>query len=382
MTARGRHPFDVIARLLAERLQGCEASPELRAMVRAQAIDWERVVEHASAQLVLPAVGAALRDLDLSPWLDGELDAFLEAVHAANVERNRELRDELVAVIDVLNRVDIEPVLLKGAIRLVDGLYPDDGWRMLRDLDLLVPTARWENALQVLQRAGYTLTREATSAAVLRRRGGPVAIDVHTEPFSTPSRQRLLSGEDVLNGARPVVVGNAVARLPSLLHQLIHLVGHGQISNYNHAYGRIGLRDRMEAAALTHWAAEPVDWQAVATRFATAGYRRTFLAFVLALRDGALCAVPPPGKVDALTAFQERRIAWQARSKILAHISFWPMWCVAMLRIQLEEREGGRRKFVETLRRLIFERGAGQRMLRTFIYDAPRPWMLVLLSSW
>ena len=191
-------------------------------MVRAQAIDWERVLRQASGHLVLPAVAAALRDLDLSRSLDEELRAFLEAVHGANVERNRELRGELTAVIGVLNRVGIEPVLLKGAIRLVDGLYPDEGWRMLRDLDLLVPEARSAAALQALQRAGYTLAREAAAAAVLRRPGGPVTIDVHTEPFSTPSRQGLLSGEEVLNGARPGIIGNAVVRLPSLLHQMIH----------------------------------------------------------------------------------------------------------------------------------------------------------------
>jgi hypothetical protein len=350
--------------------------------VRAQAVDWERVLRQASGHLVLPALAAALRDLDLSRSVDEELRAFLDAVHGANVERNRELRGELTAVIGVLNRLGVEPVLLKGAIRLVDGLYPDEGWRMLRDLDLLVPEAGWAAAVQALQRAGYTLAREAATAAVLRRPGGPVTIDVHAEPFCTPRRQGLLSGEEVLNSARPAVIGNAVVRLPSLVHQMIHLIGHGQISNYNQLYGRIGLRDRLEAAALTHWAAEPVDWQAVATRFATAGYRRAVPAFALALRDGALCAVPPPRKVDFLTALQARRIAWQARSRILAHIGFWPMWCVAMLRIQLEERERGRPKLVQTLRKLIFERGAGQRMLRTLIYDAPRPWMLMFLSSW
>ena len=68
----------------------------------------------ASAQLVLPAFGAALRDLDLVECLDQELGAFLEAVHAANRERNAEVRDELVAVVGILNRADIQPVLLKG----------------------------------------------------------------------------------------------------------------------------------------------------------------------------------------------------------------------------------------------------------------------------
>ena len=90
--------------------------------------------------------------------------------------------------------------------------------------------------------------------------------------------------------------------------------------------------------------------------------------------------MPALGKIDMLTALQQRRIAWQARSsKTFPHISFWPMWFVAMLRMQIEEREGGRPELVNTLKALIFERGAGQRMLQTFIHRAPRPWTFVLL---
>jgi Uncharacterised nucleotidyltransferase len=373
MTAQRWHSFDVIARVLAERLQGCEASAELRAMMRSPGIDWERVVGFAGAQFVLPAFAASLRDLELLVWLDEELGAFLEAVHAANVERNSELKDELAAAVGVLNRADIEPTLLKGAIRLLDGVYPDPGWRMLRDLDLLIPEPRWQDALDALQRAGYALTCAADSAAVLRPPGGLVAIDVHKELFPTSRQKRLLHGGEVVHGARPALIGRAAVRLPSMLHQVVHLVGHSQIRNYNHAFGRISLRDRLETAALVHWAAEPVDWDAVLARFAAAGYRRPLLSFLLALRDGAPIAVPASGKVDMLTALQERRIAWQTRSRVLAHISFWPMWCVAMLRMQIEEREGGRPKFVKTLARLTSEGGAGQRMLRTFIYGAPRP---------
>jgi hypothetical protein len=76
---------------------------------------------------VLPALAAALRDLDLIGSLDAELAEFLLAVHAANLERNEELRGELAAAVGALNRTGIEPMLLKGAIRLVDDLYPDHG---------------------------------------------------------------------------------------------------------------------------------------------------------------------------------------------------------------------------------------------------------------
>jgi hypothetical protein len=373
MTAQRWHPFDVIARVFAARLQGYEASAELRAMMRFPGIDWERIVGLAGAQFVLPAFAAALRDLDLIGLLDEELGGFLEAVHAANGERNGELRDELLAVIQFLNRIEIEPVLLKGAIRLVDGLYPDPGWRMLRDLDLLIPEARWQDALHALQGAGYALTCAADSSAALRRPGGLVALDVHKELFPTPRQQRLLRGGEVVDNARPTVIGGAAVRLPSMLHQVVHLVGHSQISNYNYALGRIGLRDRLEASALVRWRAEPVDWDGVLARFAAAGYRRPLLSFLLALRDKIPVAVPASGKIDTITALQERRTAWQARSRMLAHVGFWPIWWLALLRMQIEEREGGRPKIVRTLARLISERGAGQRILRTLIYGAPRP---------
>ena len=215
MTARRSYPFDVIARIFSERLQGCDASPELRELTRSQWLDWERVIACASAQMVLPALGAALRDLDLIGLLDEELGAFLQTVHTANLERNGELRDELAAAVGALNREDIQPTLLKGAIRLLDGLYPDPGWRMLRDLDLLVPGPSWKEALDALQRAGYALNRAADSAAVLRRPGGLVAIDLHKEIFSTSRQQRLLHGGEVVHGARPIVMGSAAVRLPS-----------------------------------------------------------------------------------------------------------------------------------------------------------------------
>ena len=127
MRGRRRHPFDIVSRVLAERLRGREPSDELCATVCSQDIDWESVVGYASNQFALPAFAAALQDLDLIELMDEELGAFLNAVHPANVERNSEICDELIGAVGALNRVGMEPVLLKGAIRLVERLYPDHG---------------------------------------------------------------------------------------------------------------------------------------------------------------------------------------------------------------------------------------------------------------
>jgi hypothetical protein len=44
MISRRPSPFDVIARVLAKRLRGCEPSEELRAIVHNRGVDWEHVV--------------------------------------------------------------------------------------------------------------------------------------------------------------------------------------------------------------------------------------------------------------------------------------------------------------------------------------------------
>jgi hypothetical protein len=44
MISRRPSPFDVIARVLAKRLRGCEPSDGLRAMVHNRGVDWEHVV--------------------------------------------------------------------------------------------------------------------------------------------------------------------------------------------------------------------------------------------------------------------------------------------------------------------------------------------------
>ena len=363
MTRRQPHPFDLMARILAGRLQGCAPSEELRAMVLSPSIGWEQVLRHASAQFVLPAFAAALRDLGLIELLDEELGAFLSAVHAANVERNDELRDELAAAVAVLNRVGIEPVLLKGAIRLVDQLYPDHGWRMMRDLDLLVPK---DKLVRALERAGYL--RLDPGAFELGRPKALAQIDLHPEPFSTRAEAGLLSAAEILDGARPAAFGNGSVRLPAVEHQLVHLVGHCQIRHLGYAFGSITLRDRLEAAALFRWAGESINLEAVSARFGAAGYRRPLSTFLLSLNDVGLCAVPAPGRIDRLIALQRRRIALQARSATLGYIGSRAGWWVSELRSQIVERDDGERRALKSLKRLMFERRAVGSMARGFLH--------------
>jgi hypothetical protein len=361
MTAQRIYPFVLIARILAERLRGRAASEGLQALVRSRRVEWERIIGHASAQYVLPALAAAMEDLALvEPGT--ELGAFLAAVHAANLERNSAFRAELATAVSVLNGAGIEPGLLKGAIRLADGLYPDHGWRVLRDLDLLVPAAAIMDALRALQEAGYL---SCESDKELRREGGACQIDVHRELFFSPRQTRLLQGAEVLDSARVVEFAGGRARIPSIEHQLMHLVAHGQIRHLGHALGRISLRDRLEAAALVHCGNETIDWEAVFVRFAASGYRRPLHSLLLSLKDGDWCAVPITNKADLLTALQQRRIALQARSTALAYVGSWVGWWVSAFASQIKS-DDGERKGITNLKRLFSEPGAIRKITQAF----------------
>jgi hypothetical protein len=361
MSAQPLPPFDIIARVLAERLRSRLPSAGLRDIVHSRGVDWERVVGYASAHFVLPAFAAALRDLGLTQSLDQQLVAFLVAVHAANEERNNELRDELAAAVSVLNRIGVEPVLLKGAIRLCDGLYPDHGWRMLRDLDLLVPEAMLAEAIRTFGEVGYA---PCGLYDEVRRKEGACQIDLHTEVFSGSTQLRLLRAEEISNEARSLAVKGGRVRIPSVEHQFVHLIGHSQLQHRGHAIGWISLRDLLEAAALVHWGHETIDWQAVTERFAEAGYRRPLLSLLLALNESGWCAAQVTDKVGALAALQQRRIALQARSTTLAYIGSWAGWLVSEFASQINERDAGERRAIKNLKRLLSERRAIPRMAR------------------
>jgi hypothetical protein len=335
--------FDLIARALAERLQRHRASEGLRAaLVFNLSAGWEDVAARATGEFVLPAFAAAVRDLGLIGSLAPELRAFLAMAHTANVKRNGGLRGQLAAVVGALNRAGVEPVLLKGAIRLADGLYPDPGWRIMRDLDLLVPGDRLGDAVAALRGAGYAC-RPSTPGEPppfghhhypeLTRPGDRASVELHAELLKTERQRRLLPAAEVSRASRPMTFDGVRARLPSLDHQVVHLVGHSQIANYGHYCARVQLRDRLEAAALERWSPERPDWAGIARRFAAAGYRYHLASFLVSLDDAGFPRGPAGVGAGTLAAgLHRRRIALQARSPTMMRIGAQLGWYAAAAR--------------------------------------------------
>jgi len=115
--------------------------------------DWPIVLDQLS--------GERLTGIALAAAQDGRL-LLSELQARALVDRHREsmlvalaLERRLLEVAVAFERAGIDVVVLKGPA-LAHTFYPDPAWRCFGDLDLLVPTHRWDRALGVVREVGYT----------------------------------------------------------------------------------------------------------------------------------------------------------------------------------------------------------------------------------
>ena len=263
--------------------------------------EWLRLIQLADRHLVLPAFERALARLDMRPGV-AELAEALTTVAQANAERNEMLRAQLIAVGRSLNEAGFEPCLLKGAIRLVDDLYPDPAWRYMSDLDILLPEEQVNAAWQHLAGLGYRQKDIGTSSPrhdhhhlpALRHPDFPAWIEVH-EALHHSRGDRLLPADEVWSASSAIEFDGARFRVPSNDHQLAHAVGHQFLQHGSHWSGTLRLRDLFEVYCLA--ARADCDVTACRKRFASIGCESDFSACLLLVDEvfGSAWEAKPSG---------------------------------------------------------------------------------------
>lgn len=209
----------------------------------------------AGRHCITPMLAPGIADPDLRQRLPEDFLLYLDFVQSENRQRNAALRSQLAEIASYLNRIGIEPVLLKGATRLVDGLYRDPGWRFMRDLDLLVERERLSDAQGQLASHGYHPTEKAVDWPAghkhlppLYRDGDGAVVEIHGELLS--QRQELCPARDVLVRSRLIDLDGARVRIPDPVDQLALLLGHDRFDEYLRLSGMFLLRSMFEVALL------------------------------------------------------------------------------------------------------------------------------------
>ncbi|MBS7538692.1 nucleotidyltransferase family protein [Ancylobacter lacus] len=219
--------------------------------------DWAPVIAEADRHFVLVALGPILGRAGLTARLPAEVADVLALFNRANVARNARMTQALEEVAAALNAAGVVPVLLKGANRLIDGLYPDAGLRVLSDLDLLVPPEQAMAAAGVLEALGFDWVAEDYAGdqagrhqlPPMRRPADGTRIELHRHAVHRPFAA-ILPADELMAAATPARLGRAEVAIPALRHQFLHLVIHDQLANRGFRRCTLRLRTLLEGRLL------------------------------------------------------------------------------------------------------------------------------------
>jgi hypothetical protein len=246
--------------------------------------DWMLVIAAANEQLLTPALWRALVSSGHASLLDADACDYLATLHRLNGQRNDALRQQAVELVGALNQVGITPALLKGGLALFDGPYADPATRMMRDLDILVPTESRTAAIGVLERLGYRLVRQYEAGhhafGDFARANDPGSVDLHTE-LVDPSH--VLPASDVWARATLREVSAVRYFSPSETDRVMHNVLHAQIHYLGSFYrGELHLQQIYELAALARHFGPAVDWPLVRSRLSAHRLTTALESYLLA----------------------------------------------------------------------------------------------------
>ena len=239
-------------------------------------------------------------------------------------------------------------MLLKGAIRLLDGLYPAPSWRYLRDLDLLVPAGSMIAAVRALETAGYRRHEgpeddlDLKHHAPLLRPDRPAPIELHYAVLS-PAHVTLLPAADVIARARTKADCGLDVLVPCPTDQIVHLVTHLELQHGVAATGLPLLRDLLEVVLLAR--AHPASVQEARQRLLSAGHLRTWRRFTADL--AAVLGDRPelPAERDLGTWLRRARVRLQLEVPILGRLAIM----AALARLAIRNRLHGRRSWLSLL---------------------------------
>jgi hypothetical protein len=279
-----------------------------------QPINWERLIQQASAQRLLPALAEGL-DIPLPP----EIRNLLTTAESLNAERNQIILAEAARAATLLNQIGIQPVALKGLAYLLTNTYPNHAARYLLDIDLLIPAAHLLRAAHHLLDNGYYQNEPGTFLQFrhhfpsIRRAQSP-SIELHRQ-LILGRASRLLSPAALLAASQRLSYNGATFLIPSPTDLVNHLILHSQLAHPYHDRIFPPLRALVDLARLQKRFTDQIDWQALLYVYESNGESATLLLHLHQARE--ILGLPLPAHIpERLNPIFEARLK---RRQILYH---------------------------------------------------------------
>lgn len=321
--------------------EGAVEPEALRRIAESKSFRWTSFVAVAYQYRVASAVPFALQKLALRDVLPpGTIDYF-DGLAATVRRRNAQVLDQAIELAEILNVIQVTPVLLKGGANLLRGLYPDPAMREMTDLDVLVPADRIDDCAACLRDKGFRpLTDERHPRRhhhpPLGRAGSPLPIELHHRVLAYPYDE-FLTADDVYETAIMLDSYDAPIAVPSPTCSVMHNVAHAQLSNHDYLYGRIDLRALVDFALLSRAYRSDIDWSGIGRRFSCRRGGTALNFHLLCARDLLRTQIAGLDGFNAVTRLLYRRARYLAARPALLDLGVRLMRPWLLLRRELSD---------------------------------------------
>jgi hypothetical protein len=211
-------------------------------------------------------------------------------------------------IVSALHAIGAQPVLLKGAAALAQGLYPAHGLRLMTDIDVLISDTKIRESADTLAMRGYrqprarrpivrdvpkeghedvTASPEPHHEPALVHEHTGIRVELH-RALSVPPFVALLPAQDALRRAAPISANGMTFSVLAPTDRIVHHVLHAQLHHQGAQSAIVGLRQLVDMAILVDAFGSQIDWTDVEFRFASNGYADVladYLAYLALLLD-------------------------------------------------------------------------------------------------
>jgi len=241
---------------------------ELKKIMTSKDTPWDEIIDFANQHLLIPTLCESLKRKDLIEYVENELMVeYLETVYDINYNRNENILVQLQDISNIFSKIDVKPVLLKGASALSEGHYSGMGERMMSDIDILVPEDRVLECIELLEstKGGYEpidseenfWTEDGHHYRRIHSENGAAALELHRyclgKGYPYLSNSRVM--EHVKDSKR---IENAFVIEPTF--ELYHAFLHSEISDLSYENNVLMLRHLHQAAVIATKYKDEIDW--------------------------------------------------------------------------------------------------------------------------
>lgn len=272
--------------------------------------NWEPVVYCSGQHLVSPALWFYLKQKNILPMLNQELQDYLELTFELNLTRNQAIKEQLFLLLPDFNQAGIEPLLLKGIASLIGGLYDSTGIRVLGDIDILIPQDKLKTAKNIMIEHGYRYTPFPHQDIVTEHRhlpaflhtNHPVSIEIHRFPVAT-KHNGWVNNQSAWSGSKQISTKAGVISLPSPEYRLLHNFCHCQLGDRGYVRGYINARQMLEWVTLRNKYGTEIDWISMQKRAELNGSTAAWDGYLLAAEEYFSQKMTAHTKLSLLTHF-------------------------------------------------------------------------------